>query len=82
MLQFVLAKLGGVNHPIHLHGYAFNVMAMGYLNGLPESAEIIEKLMESGNLTKSPAPVLKDTVTLPSRGYTVIRFVADNPGIF
>lgn len=24
---------------------------------------------------------LKDTVTVPSSGYTVIRFYADNPGI-
>lgn len=25
-------------------------------------------------------PPIKDTVTVPDGGYTVIRFIADNPG--
>jgi len=29
----------------------------------------------------SDKPVLKDTVMVPSGGYTVIRFKADNPGL-
>lgn len=31
------------------------------------------------NLDRAP---LKDTVTVPDGGYTVMRFYADNPGIY
>ena len=27
-------------------------------------------------------PVIKDTVTVPSHGYTVVRFVSNNPGVW
>jgi len=66
-------------HPFHLHGHKFWVMAQG-----------------DGNFNYSmpldPNPVTRDTVSLrksalgvianPSEGYgfTLIRFVSDNPG--
>ena len=45
------------------------------------SLEEVKALDRSGQLrrklTKAP---LKDTVTVPDGGYTIIRFKADNPG--
>ena len=82
MWFLISAPTGSINHPIHLHGFAFNVMAMGYLNGLPHEGETIEQLMRNKTFIRSRAPVIKDTVSVPSRGYTVIRFFTDNPGEF
>lgn len=43
----------------------------------------IKRLDESGGIKRrlSGAPI-KDTVTVPDGGYTVIRFVANNPGFW
>lgn len=43
----------------------------------------IKKLDSQGSLERNlDHPPLKDTVTIPSGGYTIIRFVADNPGVW
>ena len=55
-------------------------MAMGYLKPGRETTYQITELMKTGELIQSVAPVVKDTVSVPSEGYTVIRFVAHNPG--
>ena len=75
-----LASRAGFNHPIHLHGFVFNVMAMGYMEHDQITKERIEELMWSKKIPFSPAPPLKDTIAVPSHGYSVIRFVADNTG--
>ncbi|XP_033324267.2 uncharacterized protein LOC117219317 [Megalopta genalis] len=68
------------NHPFHLHGYQFRVIAMERI-GRNVTAEVVKKLDEQGlirrNLDRAP---LKDTVTVPDGGYTIIRFYANNPG--
>lgn len=61
-----------INHPIHLHGMAFQVIDMG-----------TREQYESGQTAFANAthlPVVKDTVTLPSGGFLRIRFKACNPG--
>ncbi|KAH9491785.1 hypothetical protein Btru_029498 [Bulinus truncatus] len=69
-------------HPIHLHGHRFRVLAMDRL-GDSTSLAAVKELDRQGkiNRTTSGAPV-KDTVIVPDGGYTVIRFRADNPGIW
>lgn len=68
------------NHPFHLHGHNFRVVAMRRLNA-STSVERVKEFDKAGLLTRNlkNAP-LKDTVTVPDGGYTVIRFKADNPG--
>ncbi|CAG9122108.1 unnamed protein product [Plutella xylostella] len=68
------------NHPFHLHGYAFRVVGMRRL-GSSTSAEEVKAYDAAGLLKRNliDAP-LKDTVTIPDGGYTVVRFKADNPG--
>ncbi|KAJ4431319.1 hypothetical protein ANN_19916, partial [Periplaneta americana] len=68
------SEKGGISHPLHLHGFAFNVMDIG----LTDDAKNVAAIYKSKQL--SGAPVLKDTVAIPSDGYTVLRIVADNPG--
>ncbi|XP_046753251.1 laccase-1-like [Diprion similis] len=68
------ADESGISHPFHLHGYSFYVMSMGsnYTSGV--------KTLKSQ--TNSYNPPRKDTVSVPSGGYTTVRFRADNPGIW
>lgn len=60
------------NHPIHLHGYDFYIVAEGFGNFDPK------KDTSKFNLVDPP---MRNTVAVPANGWAVIRFVADNPGI-
>ena len=51
---------------------------MGYLENISEK-KVLE-LMKSKEFPYSSAPVLKDTVAVPSNGFTVVRILANNPG--
>ncbi|KAJ8954969.1 hypothetical protein NQ318_000400 [Aromia moschata] len=67
------------NHPLHLHGYSFRVVAMERL-GMNVTVDEVKRRDRMGlvkrNLVDAP---LKDTVTVPDGGYTIVRFVASNP---
>nr|CAD7446408.1 unnamed protein product [Timema bartmani] len=68
------------NHPFHLHGHGFRVVAMERLNS-SITEEDVRSLDKAGLIRRklSGAP-LKDTVTVPDGGYTIVRFHANNPG--
>ncbi|PSN45771.1 hypothetical protein C0J52_08060 [Blattella germanica] len=70
----------GLNHPFHLHGAVFNVLSMGYLPKKLMNAKDINELLKRNDLPVSTAPVFKDTIAVPSAGFVVLRFRADNPG--
>lgn len=61
------------NHPVHLHGFNFFIVGRGFGNYDP---------------TKDPAkfnlvdPPERNTVGVPTGGWTAIRFRADNPGVW
>lgn len=45
------------------------------------TAEKVLKLDELGQIKRNlRTAVVKDTVTVPDGGYTIIRFIANNPG--
>lgn len=71
------------NHPFHLHGHDFRVVAMERVQATGVTVEQIQKLDEMGMIKRrlAGAPI-KDTVTVPDGGYTVIRFLANNPGFW
>jgi FtsP/CotA-like multicopper oxidase with cupredoxin domain len=68
-------------HVFHLHGYSFYVVGAAQLEG-PTTLPRIQQLDSQGSLVTRNlvSPVLKDTVTVPSSGVSVLRFKADNPG--
>ncbi|KAL1348232.1 hypothetical protein HN51_024202 [Arachis hypogaea] len=59
------------NHPIHLHGYDFYIVAEGFGNFDPKKDSSKFNLVD---------PPMRNTVAVPVNGWAVIRFVADNPG--
>lgn len=65
------AILGVENHPMHLHGFNFFVLARGYGNYNATTA------VKSYNLVD---PQVRNTVGVPAGGWAVIRFTANNPG--
>lgn len=68
------------NHPFHLHGHSFRVVGLRRL-ATEITVDEIKAYDRAGLLKRNlkNAPI-KDTVTVPDGGYTVIRFKADNPG--
>jgi FtsP/CotA-like multicopper oxidase with cupredoxin domain len=70
------------NHMFHLHGHYFHVVGMDRVSRNVTREEIME-LDRLGKLRRRLTnSVRKDTVTVPDGGYTILRFYADNPGIW
>ncbi|KAK9289428.1 hypothetical protein L1049_007583 [Liquidambar formosana] len=65
------ALLSVENHPIHLHGFNFHVLAQGFGNYHPVNDR------KKFNLVN---PQLRNTIGVPVGGWAVIRFQANNPG--
>ncbi|WOK95845.1 laccase-3 [Canna indica] len=63
----------GEEHPMHIHGYHFYVLATGFGNYNPARDAAKFNLVD---------PPLRNTVGVPVNGWAVIRFVADNPGVW
>ncbi|KAF4539301.1 Multicopper oxidase type 1 [Lasiodiplodia theobromae] len=60
------------NHPLHLHGYKYFVLASGH--GYPP-ADLYGRLDTSN-------PLRRDTASIEAFGWILLRFVADNPGVW
>lgn len=67
------ALLGGQNHPMHFHGYSFHVLGLGFGN--------FNSTTDTGKLNLVN-PQFRNTVGVPMGGWTVIRFQANNPGVW
>lgn len=83
MVELILIDKGfafDANHPFHLHGHSFRVVGMEKIGENVTEEEII-KLDEEGLIKRNLVnPPLKDTITVPDGGYTILRFHASNPG--
>lgn len=85
VVQIVLNNGDTGNHPFHLHGHNFQVIDRqpdygphyyDFLNGDPVP-------YDPSNHTAFPEfPIRRDVLVLPPQGYFVVRFVADNPGVW
>jgi len=60
------------NHPFHLHGYKFFVLAQGH--GYPPVD--VQDTLDLEN------PLRRDTASVEGYGWLLIRFVADNAGVW
>ncbi|KAK3230310.1 hypothetical protein Dsin_002191 [Dipteronia sinensis] len=63
--------VGPESHPMHLHGYSFYVVGLGYWNFDYGSDPVSFNLID---------PPKVNTIMVPAKGWVAIRFVADNPG--
>ncbi|KAJ2161796.1 ferroxidase fet3 [Coemansia sp. RSA 552] len=60
------------SHPFHLHGHNFFISRRGPIDGAPED-------ILTGNASH---PIRRDTITVPPESYAIVRFRADNPGVW
>ncbi|GMP67903.1 hypothetical protein CsSME_00027727 [Camellia sinensis var. sinensis] len=67
------ASLGIESHPMHLHGFNFHVLAQGFGNYDPINDP------KKFNLVN---PQARNTIAVPTGGWVVVRFQANNPGIW
>ncbi|KAG0164114.1 hypothetical protein DFQ30_010503 [Apophysomyces sp. BC1015] len=73
MVEVIINNLDNSDHPFHLHGHTFQVVARG--DGVYDGTN------------KSIAwhldnPLRRDTIMVPTGNFTIIRFRADNPGVW
>ncbi|CZR68894.1 related to multicopper oxidase [Phialocephala subalpina] len=83
-VDIVINNLDDGAHPFHLHGYSFYILASyrsdhGWGSYSPYATSGASAMKPKLNLEN---PIRKDTVSVPRRGYVVIRFKADNEGIW
>ncbi|CAM6127142.1 unnamed protein product [Calypogeia fissa] len=85
VVQIVLNNNDGGSHPFHLHGHNFQVIqrAPSYGKSFYDYADGDPVPYDPNNHADFPAiPARRDVFVLPPQGYFVIRFVADNPGVW
>jgi FtsP/CotA-like multicopper oxidase with cupredoxin domain len=73
-IDILIQNFDDGTHPFHLHGYKFWVLAEGH--GYPPPTP---ELHASLNLTNA---LRRDTAGVEAYGWMLIRFVADNPGVW
>ncbi|TVY18055.1 Laccase-1 [Lachnellula arida] len=83
-VEIIVNNLDDGAHPFHLHGHDFYVLAShrsdhGWGSYSPYETSGSSSIRPKLNVAN---PVQKDTVSVPRRGYVVLRFQADNPGIW
>jgi iron transport multicopper oxidase len=71
-VDIVVNNLDTGKHPFHLHGHNFQVIARSDDNGGSYS----------NNVTFPKIPMRRDTILVRPLGYIVLRFKADNPGVW
>ncbi|XP_047956756.1 laccase-14-like [Salvia hispanica] len=64
---------GGIEHPMHLHGYSFYVVGIGLGN--------FDQIRDPRNYNLIDPPLM-ETIGVPKNGWTAIRFKANNPGVW
>jgi hypothetical protein len=82
-VDVIINNLDDGSHPFHLHGYSFYIVSTyrsthgwGSYNPYSSSSSTPTPVFNLYN------PLRKDTVSVPRRGYTVIRFRPDNEGLW
>lgn len=85
-VDIILQNMDENSHPFHLHGTRMWVLGQGhgYFPGyeafglLPEGKGLIDR----ANSTVIRNPLKRDTITVENFGWVLLRFVADNPGVW
>ncbi|KAI8816604.1 Cupredoxin [Fimicolochytrium jonesii] len=76
MVQVVINNNDGGSHPFHLHGHNFAIVYRS-----AQDAGVYDPITTP--LTSIPAnPVRRDIIQVPKFGHAIIRFRADNPGVW
>ena len=75
MIQIVINNADAGKHPFHLHGHVFQLVYRS-----EEDAGEYDPTVDLGPFPNNP--MRRDTVQVPPNGFALLRFRADNPGIW
>ncbi|MCJ1411176.1 hypothetical protein MMC19_005264 [Ptychographa xylographoides] len=81
IVEIRLNNLDNGGHPFHLHGHQFQVVARSGPGVFPDEATSSNGTAVNYSPTRR-VPMRRDTVQVSEQGYVVLRFKADNPGVF
>lgn len=86
VVDIILQNFDEGNHPLHLHGHKMSVLASGhgYFPGYASLGLASEGkgLLDPQNSSIIDNPLRRDVATVEGFGWLLIRFVADNPGLW
>lgn len=75
-----------MTHPFHWHGVSLFILKQGVLDTSIPLNQAIDKVwaeIDTGRILKERRkPVEKDTIGVPADGWTYLRFIANNPGVW
>lgn len=77
VVDLVINNYDDGNHPFHLHGHKFWVLAIGRTGWFDD-----KHYTDDSGVMNFQNPILRDTVNIPGFGWGVLRFVVDNPGVW
>ncbi|KAH8892839.1 hypothetical protein GQ53DRAFT_793693 [Thozetella sp. PMI_491] len=81
-VELTINNIDSTGHPFHLHGFDFYVVASYGGNGGWDYYNPFQSKPPRGGPFNLVNPVRRDTVYVPPWGYVVLRFLADNDGIW
>lgn len=81
VVEIVVNNMDPGLHPFHLHGHTFQVISRSEGTDDDDNPQVYNSL--DSLHTKFPArPMMRDTVMVNTNGFVVLRFKADNPGVW
>lgn len=80
-VQIVLNNFDSGKHPFHLHGHAFQIAYRAESKGSDDDSDYFP-YSEDLNETFHDPPMRRDTVVVEPYSHIVLRFQADNPGVW
>jgi iron transport multicopper oxidase len=78
VVEIVLNNHDPGKHPFHLHGHVFQAIARGE----EDSGDWDPRAVTNGSLTLPRFPMRRDVLLVRPNGHIVLRFRADNPGVW
>ncbi|CCH46068.1 putative secreted protein [Wickerhamomyces ciferrii] len=81
IVQIVVNNQDTGKHPFHLHGHAFQVVDRDHYSG-PEDSDEPKAYDEDDHAEFPQYPMMRDTVYVRENSNMVLRFKADNPGVW
>lgn len=82
VVQLVLNNFDGGKHPFHLHGHHFQVLVRAESIGSDDDSDYYPYDPETQNVTFPEFPMRRDVLVVQPYSHFVIRWVADNPGVW
>ncbi|CUM51402.1 unnamed protein product [Debaryomyces tyrocola] len=81
VVEIVLNNMDDGKHPFHLHGHVFQVISRSEAGEDAEDPIVYDP--ENPDHTNFPDfPMIRDTVMVNPNGFIVLRFKANNPGVW